>query len=213
MNNVNFAVIASNGIVIKTGSCLIDDLDLQKQDDQFVITHDGNVQDDLHYWKNGEFRVYPEKPSEHHVFNTSSEKWVDPRNSRQLTESLVKTKAAGISKVNQRVSYIRGKYITPILEQGAIYNEKRNEAIAYLADPDPNMDQYPFLSGEVGITAPTAYELAQLWLNLAAIWIEAGAQIEKIRVGANTRIEAATSEEEVTVIVDEATAAFESLVP
>lgn len=55
-----------------------------------------------------------------------------------------------------------------------IYLAKEAEARAYLVDGTIG----PLLSAEVGITAPEPYQLAQLWVNLAALWRGAAAGIE-----------------------------------
>lgn len=42
--------------------------------------------------------------------------------------------------------------------------------------------QHPFIAGEVGSTGSSAYEVAQVFLNLAAQWRGIGAQLEKVRI-------------------------------
>ena len=110
------------------------------------------------------------------------------------------------------VARIRLCFITDLPGQGEIYAEKEREARAYLGLPAlPNqLTDFPFLDAELGITAPSAYELAQLWLNLAALWRQVAAVLEKARTAANAQIEAAPSAEAAAGIAQATVAALET---
>lgn len=96
-----------------------------------------------------------------------------------------------------RVNYLAGrerlKLITNIPGQEMLYIQKEAEALDYIAqDPEPtDMANYPFLEAEVGITAPTALEVAQVYANLSAIFKATGASLENARLGAIAVIETA----------------------
>lgn len=102
--------------------------------------------------------------------------------------------------VNKRMDQIRSRYITPIAGQDMIYMSKETEALAYVAaTPEPSTvtgweTQYPFIAGEVGSTGSSAYEVAQVFLNLAAQWRGIGAQLEKARIETIQAISLAQSE-------------------
>ena len=89
-----------------------------------------------------------------------------------------------------------------------IYLAKEAEAVRYLAETPATLDGYPMLAAEVGITAPTAYELAQLWVNMSDLWRGIAAQIETARLGAIYQIETAPDAAAVDAIV---AAALEAL--
>ncbi|EAQ27527.1 hypothetical protein [Roseovarius sp. 217] len=97
-------------------------------------------------------------------------------------------KAKAKDTVNKRMDQIRSKFITPIAGQSMIYMAKEAEALAYVAaTPEPNTvagweQDYPFIAGEVGSTSSSPYEVAQVFLNLAAQWRGIGAQLEKVRI-------------------------------
>ena len=78
-----------------------------------------------------------------------------------------------------------------------IYLAKEAEARAWIADPAPDPANYPLLSAEVGITAPDAASLAQLWLNMAVLWRAAAAQLEALRMTIGAAIDAAETPEDV----------------
>jgi len=91
----------------------------------------------------------------------------------------------------------RKHFITSLPGQDAIYQAKYEEALAFQADPNPDMAQYPFISAEVGLTAATAAELAAMWIQLRTAWITAAASVENARFVANATINAATTVSEV----------------
>ena len=91
----------------------------------------------------------------------------------------------------------RSKFITALPAQDMIYLRKESEALAYVADPAPDMADYPFLSSEIGVTAPDAWSVAQVWLYMSAMWRGIAAQLEGIRLSAVMAIEQASTEEDV----------------
>ena len=110
-------------------------------------------------------------------------------------QNLEAKRAEAIAAVNAAASQARGRYFTDILAQDTIYAKKEAEAKDYLAaDPEPTaLNDYPFLSKEVGKVAPTAYEVAQVYVNMAAQWEWLAAEMEDIRIGSLLSIEQATS--------------------
>ena len=103
--------------------------------------------------------------------------------------------------VNKRIGETRIKYITNIPGQDPIYLKKEQEARDYIADPDPNMANYPFLSAEVGITAPEAYQLAQVWLYMANAWNPLAAMLEGLRMSTLNSVDAATTITEIDAAI------------
>jgi hypothetical protein len=102
----------------------------------------------------------------------------------QAERKLAMVRADAISAINEAAAKARLRYITDLPGQQMIYLAKQDEATAYLAaNHEPaTLAAFPFLAAEVGITAPTAYELAQIWLNMAALWISVATQIERQRM-------------------------------
>lgn len=114
---------------------------------------------------------------------------------------LHREKQEAIQKVNELVDQVRRVFITPIIGQEMIYMEKEAEARLYLADPAPNLAQYPFIASEAGITAPTAYEVAQMYINLGAQWRVVGSMLEQVRLGSIGAIEGATTLSQINAAV------------
>ena len=119
----------------------------------------------------------------------------------RAAEALAQAKAAARAELAARIEAARTALITDLPGQSMIYMAKEAEARAFLAEPDPDLADYPMLSAEVGITAPDAQALAQIWLNMAVLWRSAAAGLEALRLTTAAVIEAAGTVAEVDVAV------------
>ena len=113
---------------------------------------------------------------------------------------LVTEKEMAITSINELVGKARQKYITTAPGQEMIYIAKEAEAKAWLKDLLPDPAAYPLLSAEVGVTAPTTWELAQIWVNVAVYWRGIAAQIEGARMRAIVAIEQAADTAQIAAI-------------
>lgn len=96
----------------------------------------------------------------------------------------------------------RLKYITPGNGQAMTYQQKVAEAQAFKAATNPKASDYPILSSEVGITAETLTEVADIVLAAFAQWQQIGAAIESIRLGAKRDIDATENEAAARAVVN-----------
>lgn len=113
----------------------------------------------------------------------------------------VKTQAK--REIDAQAEAERLKYITPGAGQAMTYQQKVDEARSFMAASNPEASDYLILSSEVGITAETLSEVADVVLAAFAQWQQIGAAIEAIRLGAKRDINAAQDEAAARVIVDE----------
>lgn len=125
------------------------------------------------------------------------------RSAESKAAVLAKAQASARARIDESITAARRLYITTLPGQEMIYQAKENEAKAYLVlDPEPaDLDEFPMLAAEVGVTAPTAYELAQIWLNMAAQWRAVAADLENLRLTAREEIDNATTVAELDQIV------------
>jgi hypothetical protein len=121
--------------------------------------------------------------------------------------------AAARDRINRLAGEARRPFITDIAGQEMIYLGKEAEARAYLADPAPDPADYPMLMAEVGLTAATPGQLAQLWLQMGAIWRQVAAAIEGARMTALIAVDAAATESAIDAAVTGMTASMEALNP
>lgn len=108
--------------------------------------------------------------------------------------SLAAVKNQMIGLVNAAAEKERLKYITSGQGQAMTYTEKRDQARAFLAAEDPDPADYPMIANEVGITAATAREVAEVIAGRYAAWKAIGEEIEKVRMIANKAIDDAADE-------------------
>lgn len=102
---------------------------------------------------------------------------------------LQRARAEAVARINARVGALRKRIYTDIPGQDAMYLEKRAEAVAYVAETNhggepETLRDYPLLANEVGITAPSAWTLAQIWLNRSDQFKRVGAETERARMQA-----------------------------
>lgn len=120
------------------------------------------------------------------------------------------------SRINQAAGEVRKRIYTDIPGQDALYLEKRAEAVAYVAEArgrgePPTLVDYPLLANEVGVTAPTAWNLAQLWLNRSDQFKRVGAATERLRMQALIDITTAKDFESLEAIERDFTEALNRL--
>ena len=96
----------------------------------------------------------------------------------------------------------RLKYITPGAGQAMTYQQKVDEVCALALDSEPDAVNYPLLSAEVGITAPSLQEVAAVVLAAYQLWQQIGAAIEGTRLGAKAAIDAAETVEAAEAAAD-----------
>ncbi|MDD2870141.1 hypothetical protein [Neomegalonema sp.] len=110
---------------------------------------------------------------------------------------LEQAKAAARAALAEHVAAARASLITILPGQEMIYLAKEAEALDWVSAPSPDLADHPLLSAEVGVTAETADQLAQLWMNMGALWRAAAAQLEALRLTVGAAIAAAQTIEEV----------------
>lgn len=158
------------------------------------------------YTKDGLIRVRSTCPGEYYSFDTVSESWVDDSLAR-----LPEIKSKALRFVGEECSKVRSLYITDISGQEMIYTMKRDEAVAYLNDSNPILSNYPLISAEIGITATTAYEVAQVYINMSNMFTQALAALENIRLIAVSTINSATEKTGVDTALEDFSAGLSSL--
>ncbi len=108
---------------------------------------------------------------------------------------------------------VRSRFATP--GKHVIYSDKRAEAARYLEQvangTEPHMEEYPYLSAEIGMTAETAMDLAELWLWMDSLWKGAAAAIEQISLGGKGQVRLATSQTQIDSIKAETIAILDGI--
>lgn len=122
-------------------------------------------------------------------------------NGELVLSDLSPVREQAIAEINQMSGAKRVMMITDIPGQEMIYLRKEEEARAYLTDAAPSMANYPMLNAETGVTAPDAYSLAQVWLNMSELLRQTAALLEKARMQAINSVTAAQSPAEIEAVL------------
>lgn len=131
-------------------------------------------------------------------------------------EMLVQARSAAGDRINARTGVFRRRIYTDIPGQDALYLEKRAEAVAYVAEAERtgeanDLRAYPLIQNEVGITAATPWQLAQIWLHRSDQFKTLGAATERLRMQALIALESATDAETIQTIEVEFSEALNGL--
>lgn len=111
--------------------------------------------------------------------------------------------------VDNRAEQERLKYITNGSGQSLVYRQKEWEAKQYLNDLEdmdpstPNIDDYPHIKSEIGITAETPLEVATIIATQAYTWLQISAYIEAKRLHAKNQITNSSLISEINTIMDD----------
>jgi hypothetical protein len=116
-------------------------------------------------------------------------------------------------RIEAAAAETRSRFATP--GKHVIYDRKLKEAERYLvavsSGSTPNINGYPYMKKEVGKTAPTAVDLANLWVMMNSAWEDVSATIEEISITAKAQARAAGTAEDIASIADTAAAALDAI--
>lgn len=200
MPSSDYAVIDSAGMIVRTGECSLESLEQQAGPGEILIIRPGDVSDATHFWDFmvQDWRAYPPCPGPWAEFDPLARAWFDPRDHAAEL-------AAAQQAALRQITAIRGKarlgYITDLPGQDMLYMAKAEEARAYLADAAPDPADYPLVMSEVGITASTAYEVAQIFANLNALWRYAAGSLDAACFQAEAAVQQAPDTDSIDAIL------------
>lgn len=103
--------------------------------------------------------------------------------------------ATAQDRARHEINRVRGEarllYYTDEPAQPLVYDRKLKAAIAWLADPDPDLAAHPTIAVEVGATVETGDQVAQVYVNMAEIWGQISDVIEGVAMAAHAVIDTA----------------------
>lgn len=104
-------------------------------------------------------------------------------------KNLAAIRAGAVARNNQDAESTRLRFVTPGAAQAMVYQKKVRTAERYVAAGAPeDLAGFPLIAREIGITAATAWEIVQIWLNLDSLWEDIGSRIESVRLSTNNAI-------------------------
>lgn len=102
-------------------------------------------------------------------------------------------------QVDKEAETIRGNYITIGAGQSMVYEQKRTEALSYIANPAINPDYIPHLIMEATLDNVTVEYKANEILTMAGMWAVASANIETLRLASKKLIRDSTTVQEARI--------------
>ena len=162
--------------------------------------HEGALDPAAVYVADGEPRPYPARPGPWAEWD--GEAWIDTRTTADIAAELAAARAGAVAAINRLRGEVRGRFITRIPGQDMVYLEKEAEArdwiaarAAAIAGDQPDPADFPHIAAEVGPTAPDMDSVAQVYLNMAAVFRSISAVIEGETMRALAAAEAAQTGE------------------
>jgi hypothetical protein len=128
----------------------------------------------------------------------------------EVQSRFLHAKREAVAQANSLAGVVRARFVTVIPAQDMVYLRKEAEARRYLADPAPDLADYPYVAAEIGITGADGEQVAQVYTNLAVILDAAASQLETARLGTIASIEAATTEAAIAAALAAYQAALEA---
>ena len=166
----------NSGAILRMMELPPDTIDLNIGDGEGWIV--GDYKSDQFYIADGQPVAKEPKPgplAEYDYVNTG---WIE-----KPDEELAQAKAELMDHINIRSSEMRQPFITNVKDQSTIYQLKKEEASRYMNDPAPVLSDYPLLRAEIGVTADTAENVAQVYLQMNDMFMNALSMSESIRLG------------------------------
>jgi hypothetical protein len=110
----------------------------------------------------------------------------------------------GADKIEEKSDEVRARFATP--GKHVIYDKKLQEAQRYIEainsnKPPADLKKFPYLRKEVGLTAPTPLELANLWITMNESWDEISPLIGEISLRGKYAVKSAKSQDEIDEIL------------
>lgn len=114
-----------------------------------------------------------------------------PRTHGLAPENLDDLKKLLKSRIDTEAETARLRYITGGAGQAMTYQQKAAEAADCLSHAAPQLDDFPLLAAEVGITAETLLGVAQVVFEAHQQWRQVGATIEALRLTGKQAVDVA----------------------
>lgn len=114
---VDYAVVGSNGVIVRMGQCTIESLHLQAGPGELVMQPDVGVDDETHFWDGAVFRPYPPKPGPWAVWGGGA--WLDPRD----PDTEAQKAAEALQAARQAASLTKLQFMIAAVTAGLISQE------------------------------------------------------------------------------------------
>lgn len=105
-----------------------------------------------------------------------------------------------LKQADAEAEEVRLQFITPGDGQAMTYQEKYQEAVAFLNDPEIDDEEIPLIVAEVGITGDTKADVASVVVTMRQQWKMLAAAIESVRLSRKKAINQCETVEELEAL-------------
>lgn len=110
-----------------------------------------------------------------------------------LAKDLTHLKEEAKKLIDERAEKARGRYITLGAGQSMVYDQKRTEAEAFMANENVSPAEIPHLVSEASRNGITVFEQAVIFLSMRQQWLNISPIIEDKRLAAKDAVDAAVN--------------------
>jgi hypothetical protein len=131
-----------------------------------------------------------------------AEIWPDVLVNAGTEVDIEKARAAAISRIDRDAEALRLNFITPGFGQLMAYQQKLQEAEAFMADTEINPNLIPHIVSEAQALDISLMDAASAVVTIFHQWQGVSSIIEGVRIGAKDKVALATTVEEVELAAD-----------
>ncbi|WP_353640749.1 hypothetical protein [Mesorhizobium sp. WSM2239] len=102
-----------------------------------------------------------------------------------------------MQRIDASAGEVRKNFITSVPGQEMVYQQKRVEAEALMAQLDIAHSEIPHIVAEAELNGIEPYDQAVIIITMSEQWKDVSAPIEKMRLGAKAAVTAATTPAEI----------------
>ena len=110
-----------------------------------------------------------------------------------LTKNLEPLRAAALARIDASAEATRGIFMTLGSGQAMVYDQKRDEAEIYVANPETSPGELPHLAAEAAQNGISMFDQAVIYLTMRQQWLTVSPMIENRRLTAKAAVAVATT--------------------
>lgn len=116
----------------------------------------------------------------------------------KLTVDLAPLKAEALREIDAGAEATRGLFLTLGSGQAMVYNQKQEEALAFMGNMEISPGEVPHLHAEATRNGISMFDQAVIYLTMREQWLTVSPIIENTRLAAKEAVSQATNPAEIT---------------
>lgn len=117
-----------------------------------------------------------------------------------LKKDIAPLRQAMKTRIDEEAENMRALFLTPGAGQAAVYEQKRIEAEAFMANESIGNAEIPHLAEEASRNGISVFDQAVIYLSLRQRWLNASSIIERLRLDAKDAVDRARTPAEIETV-------------